>query len=72
MFYFNKWMLNLYVDIQNVYNFKGDSKDSYITVLDSSGNPVVDSTDPTRYVLKKIKNDGSGTILPTVGVILEF
>ncbi|MGE0078907.1 MAG: TonB-dependent receptor [Bacteroidales bacterium] len=72
MFYFNNWTLNLYVDIQNIYNYKGEKKDSYITELDSNGNPIVDPTDPTRYVLKKIKNDGSGTILPTIGVILEF
>ena len=72
MFYFSKWTLNLYVDIQNIYNFKGEEADNYITETDINGNPIVNPSDPSRYLLKKLKNDGSGTILPTIGIIVEF
>ena len=72
MFYFSKWTLNLYVDVQNIYNFKGEAADNYVTEFDTNGNPITNPTDPTRYLLKKLKNDGSGTILPTIGIIIEF
>jgi hypothetical protein len=72
MFYLKKWTLNFYIDIQNLYNFKAEEQDRVTTVVDSSGNPVVDPSDATRYLLKTIRSDGSGTILPTVGIIVEF
>ncbi len=72
MYYFNNWTLNLYVDVQNIYNFKGEEADNYVTEVDINGNPTVNPDDPTRYLLKKLKNDGSGTILPTIGIIVEF
>ncbi|MBC7125220.1 MAG: TonB-dependent receptor, partial [Bacteroidales bacterium] len=71
-YYFKSWMLNFYVDIQNVYNFQGDRPPLYTTVSDTNGNPVVDPNDPTRYQLKKIEGTGGGTVLPTIGVIVEF
>lgn len=71
-YFFNKWMLNVYVDIQNVYNFKGDRPPLYTTVIDSNGNPVVDQNDATRYLLKRVDGAGGGTVLPTIGVIVEF
>lgn len=72
MFYFSKWTLNLYVDVQNIYNFKGEEADRYLTEVDSEGNSIVNPADPTRYLLKKLKSEGPGTILPTIGIILEF
>lgn len=72
MFFFSKWTLNVYVDIQNIYNFKGDEAETFVTVRDLNGISVVNPADPSRYLLKKLESDGSGTILPTIGVILEF
>ncbi len=71
-FFFNSWMLNIYVDIQNLYNFKGDRPPLYTTVSDNNGNPVVDPNDNSRYLSKKINGTGGGTVHPTVGIILEF
>lgn len=71
-YFFSAWMLNIYVDIQNVYNFQGDRPPLYTTVSDTNGNPVVDPNDSSRYLLKKIEGTGGGTILPTIGVIVEF
>lgn len=70
-YFFNKWSLDVYVDIQNVYNFQ--SKESGILLLqrDAEGNPVIDPEDPTRYALKSITTK-SGTVLPTLGIVVEF
>lgn len=72
MYYLKKWTLNFYIDIQNLYNFKSEEVDKFVVVLDQNGKPVVDPADANRYVIKKLKSEGSGTILPTVGIIVEF
>lgn len=70
-YYFKNWSLMLYLDIQNLYNFKAEESDQY-TNLDKDGLPVTDPSDPNRYQLRAIQNDGSGTVLPTLGIMLEF
>ncbi|MEB2783197.1 TonB-dependent receptor [Algoriphagus persicinus] len=70
-YYFKKWNLNWYVDIQNVYNFKAEQPPLLVPVRDAEGNISVDPNDPTRYQLKNISNP-AGSILPTVGLIVEF
>lgn len=70
-YYFDKWSLMLYVDIQNLYNFKADQPPIIIRDSDPAGNPLTDTVDPDRYVLKNITG-ASGTVLPTIGVIIEF
>jgi hypothetical protein len=70
-FYFKKWTLNLYIDVQNVYNFQSDSPPFLVLQRDSNGNPLLDPQDSSRYQLKKLES-ASGTILPTIGIILEL
>ncbi|GET27174.1 TonB-dependent receptor [Prolixibacter sp. NT017] len=70
-YYFKKWSLMLYVDVQNAYNFKADQPADLILVEDANGNPVIDPNDPSRYELKTISPE-SGTVLPTIGVMIEF
>jgi outer membrane receptor for ferrienterochelin and colicin len=70
-YYFKRWSLNLYLDIQNLYNFKAEQPDELIQVRDSNGDPVVLPDAPPRYELKYLKSQ-SGTILPTVGIIVEL
>jgi hypothetical protein len=70
-YFFKGWSLMLYADVQNVYNHKADQPPILIRETDSEGNPLTDPLDPTRYVLKYIDGD-SGTVLPTIGVIVEF
>ncbi|HPD96673.1 MAG TPA: TonB-dependent receptor, partial [Tenuifilaceae bacterium] len=41
MFYYRKWTLSMYIDIQNVYNFKGDERAIYTLATDVNGNPIV-------------------------------
>lgn len=70
--YFLKgWSLMLYADVQNVYNHKADRPALLIRESDINRNPVMDPTDPLTYSLKYI-NGESGTVLPTIGVIIEF
>jgi hypothetical protein len=70
-YFFNKWSLNLYLDIQNLYNFKSKDPDVLVLQKDDNGNPVVNPEDPSRYVLKYLPME-TGTILPTLGIILEL
>jgi hypothetical protein len=60
----------LYVDIQNVLNSKAYQPPILIRET-NDGVPVTDPSDPTRYKLKYISGT-SGTVLPTVGIIVEF
>ncbi len=70
-FYFDKWSLMLYADVQNVYNFKADQPDILVLQTDAAGAPVVNPIDPERYLLKYIEAE-AGTVLPTIGIIIEI
>ena len=70
-YYFKKWSLDLYLDIQNVLNHKTVFQ-PYISVQrDDTGDPVVDPNDPSRYLALMITNE-SGTVIPTFGFVVEF
>lgn len=70
-YFFKKWSLNFYVDIQNLYNFKADQPDNLILSRDAAGAPLTDPENPDHYVLKRV-SDPSGTVLPTLGIIVQF
>ena len=69
--YYNKWSLMLYIDIQNAYNFKGNSRALLVRVEDSNGSPVTDPSDPNKYLLKTVKSS-LGTVIPTFGIMIEI
>lgn len=69
--FFRKWSLNAYLDIQNIYNFKADTR-HYLDVLrDKDGNLIEDPNDPSKYYTYEIDYE-SGTILPSIGLMVEF
>lgn len=70
-FNFEKWSLNLYLDIQNVYNYKAKTAPILLVQKDELGNPVVDPNDPSRYLTKSIDNT-SGIVQPAIGIIVDF
>jgi hypothetical protein len=70
-FFFKKWSLNLYLDVQNAYNFKSKDPDVLVLQRDANGLPLTDPNDPSRYSLKYLPSE-SGTVLPTIGIIVEF
>jgi len=68
-YYFKKWSLNLYLDISNLYNFKAQQPDVLVQVRNANGKPV--QKDPLNYELKYLPSE-SGTVLPTLGIIVEI
>ena len=70
-YFFSGWSLMLYADVQNIYNFKADQPPLLIRESDGNGIPVTDPLNSLRYSLKYIDNE-AGTVLPTIGVIIEF
>lgn len=74
-YFFDQWTLNLYLDIQNVYNFELKNAPDLILKEDQNGNPIILNPEAPynqqRYDLKTIRTT-SGTVIPTVGVIVEF
>jgi len=70
-YFFRQWSLMLYVDIQNILNSKAAQPPILIRETDSNGIPLTDPVDTSRYQLKYISGT-SGTVLPTVGIIVEF
>lgn len=69
--FFAKWSLNLYLDIENLYNFKSKDPDILYVRTGTDGKPLEDPTDPSRYQTYFIK-DESGNVLPTLGIIIDF
>jgi hypothetical protein len=69
-YYFEKLTAKFYIDIQNFYNFQAQQNDIIVRAEDASGNFIL-ADNGNRYVLNEIKNT-SGTVLPTIGIIIEF
>ena len=69
--FYDKWSLNLYLDIQNVYNYQSEAAPILVVQTDDAGNNIVDPNDPSRYLTEFIENT-DGTVLPTIGIILDF
>ncbi len=70
-YFFPRWSLNIYLDIQNLYGYETTFQDNIDIQRDASGNGVTDPENPDSYLPQFIPNTG-GTILPTVGIIVEL
>jgi hypothetical protein len=70
-YFFKNWNFNWYVDIQNAYNFQAEQPPLLVPVRDSVGGILIDPTDSSRYQLRSLENT-AGTLLPTIGIIIEF
>lgn len=70
--YFKRWNLNLYLEIQNVYASSVGSTQLQ-QELDANGQPILENVG-TAYPTYRLKyiNDASGTRVPTLGVIVQF
>jgi len=69
--YFKKWAVNAYIDIQNIYNFQAVSQPYLDVNRDDSGNPIIDPNNPQSYEISEIENI-SGTVLPSIGLMIDF
>jgi hypothetical protein len=69
--FFKKWNLNLYLDIANLYASQQNLPPNLTVERDANGQPLPDPQDPLRYRLKTINGD-SGTLLPTIGIVVSM
>ena len=69
-FYFKRWMLNLYLDVQNAYLSSYVSAPIYIN-RDSSGEVMDHPSDTERQQLRQL-DYYSKLILPTLGLIIKL
>lgn len=71
-YFFKRWNLNLYFDVQNAYVFQSQLPDILTVQRDAAGNPLpVNGSTPPRYQIQLLPNT-SGTLLPTLGIIIEY
>ena len=68
---FEKLSLNIYLDVQNVYNNKARTAPILLVKKDELGNKIIDPNDSSRYLTKEIDNL-SGIVQPSIGIILDF
>ncbi len=69
-FYLERLTAKFYIDIQNLYNFQAEQQDLIVRDTDDAGNFIL-TDGGTRYQIRRVENT-SGTVLPTIGIILEF
>ncbi len=69
--YFEKWGLNLYVDIRNILNTTTLLEPNLSVVRDELGQPVADPLDPSRYQPDFIPNE-DGFAQPSIGLIIDL
>lgn len=78
--FFDKWSLNVFLDIENITGAAvSDIQLILDRPLDESGNPIGEPTvinpdapeDEQRYLLKELET-GSGTSIPSIGIMIEI
>lgn len=69
-FFFDKYTLMLYFDIQNAYNFKNSSQDYVVRAKGTDGSYLLND-DGSRYILETLPSI-SGTVLPTLGIMFRL
>ncbi|HAP01797.1 MAG TPA: ferric aerobactin receptor [Bacteroidetes bacterium] len=70
-FFMKKWNLDAYIDVQNAYNYKTQLQPYLDIQRDANGNAIINPDDNTRYLTRFVPNE-SGTVLPTIGVVIGF
>jgi hypothetical protein len=77
---FKKWTLDLFLDIQNVYNSQNPTQPGWTlsrnpdnTIATNNGNPYDPSTSAGRLNAKSsLLPNTSGSRLPSIGFVVEF
>ncbi len=68
--FFKKWSFNIYLDIENVYSGK-TTRDVLVVERDDNGDKLLDPDRPGYYKTKYLTTE-TGTVLPTIGLILSY
>ncbi|MEY3927253.1 MAG: hypothetical protein RJA97_260, partial [Bacteroidota bacterium] len=69
--FFKKWNLDLYMDVQNALAYKLEGPAFIDVVRDAEGNPIVDPNNTTQYLTKFLDNT-QGIVQPGIGIIVDF
>ena len=69
--YFDQWAINAYIDIQNIYNFQAVGQSFLDIKRDAEGNGIIDPDNPGSYQMSEIEKV-SGTVLPSIGLMIDF
>lgn len=69
--FFDRWSLNLYFDMQNAYAYSIAGPATLNVELDENDAPVVDPNDPSRYKTYFIENS-LGIFQPTLGIVVTY
>jgi outer membrane receptor for ferrienterochelin and colicin len=69
--YYKTWAINAYLDVQNVYKYQVKGQPFLDADRDANGNAIVDPNNAAAYSLSEIENT-SGTLLPSIGCMVEF
>ena len=69
-FYLDILTAKFYIDIQNLYNYQAEQTDIIVREKDANGQFIL-TDNGTRYELRRVENT-TGTVLPTIGIIIEF
>lgn len=69
--FFKKFDLNLFLDIQNIYNQVTPLEPILTVQRDESGNLIEDPNNTGSY-LPRFLDASNGSVLPSIGIILEF
>jgi hypothetical protein len=70
-YFFPRWSINFFLDIQNIYGFAVKLQSNIDVVRDTQGQPLPNPINPDFYIPRFIQST-SGTILPTIGLIIEL
>lgn len=70
--FFEKWSLNIYLDVQNALGASVPGVPFYIVATDDQGNPITYTQNGKEYYeINELEND-QGTRLPSIGIIIEI
>ncbi len=69
--FFEKWSLNLFLDIQNALASEAPQTPRLDVVRDQMGNPI-ENTERPGFYSPNLLNQSSGNVLPSIGIILEL
>lgn len=69
--YFKKWTLGIYLDIQNAYNYRSAAQELLLPQIDpTTGNYAVGADG--NYIASTSSGGAGGTIIPTFGINISF
>jgi hypothetical protein len=69
--FLQKTSLEIYLDIQNVYNFKSEGQPYLNVKRDLQGKPLSNPMDASSYQTYLLTNE-EGNVLPSIGLMFEF